>query len=73
MVVDLDVYQATVVACVLIVRKDRKVQKQLRTFGTTTRTASVCANGCSPNFRASAAIEPVQYETLNDQITNALL
>jgi transposase len=33
----LDVHQATVVACVLIVRKDRKVQKQLRTFGTTTR------------------------------------
>lgn len=33
----LDVHQATVVACVLIVRKDGKVQKQLRTFGTTTR------------------------------------
>ena len=33
----LDVHQATVVACVLIVRKDGRVQKQLRTFGTTTR------------------------------------
>ena len=33
----LDVHQATVVACLLIVRKDRKVQKQMRTFGTTTR------------------------------------
>jgi transposase len=33
----LDVHQATVVACVLIVRKDGKVQKQVRTFGTTTR------------------------------------
>jgi len=33
----LDVHQATVVACLLIVRKDGKVQKQLRTFGTTTR------------------------------------
>jgi len=32
-----DVHQATVVACVLIVRKDGKVKKQLRTFGTTTR------------------------------------
>jgi transposase len=31
----LDVHQATVVACVLIVRKDGKVQKQVRTFGTT--------------------------------------
>jgi transposase len=33
----LDVHQATVVACLLIVRKDGKVQKQMRTFGTTTR------------------------------------
>jgi len=33
----LDVHQATVVACLLIVRKDGRVQKQLRTFGTTTR------------------------------------
>ena len=33
----LDVHQATVVACLLIVQKDRKVQKQIRTFGTTTR------------------------------------
>ena len=33
----LDVHQATVVACILIVRKDGKVQKQVRTFGTTTR------------------------------------
>jgi transposase len=32
----LDVHQATVVACLLIVRKDGKVQKQMRTFGTTT-------------------------------------
>jgi transposase len=33
----LDVHQATVVACLLIVRKDGKVQKQIRMFGTTTR------------------------------------
>jgi transposase len=33
----LDVHQANVVACLLIVRKDGKVQKQMRTFGTTTR------------------------------------
>src|SRR5712671_3112215 len=33
----LDVHQATVVACLLIVRKDGKVQKQMRTFGTITR------------------------------------
>jgi transposase len=33
----LDVHQATVVACLLIVRKDGKVQKQVRTFCTTTR------------------------------------
>src|SRR5207247_4084188 len=33
----LDVHQATVVACLLMVRRDGKVQKQRRTFGTTTR------------------------------------
>lgn len=33
----LDVHQATVVACLLTVLKNGKVQKQLRTFGTTTR------------------------------------
>jgi Transposase len=33
----LDVHQATVVACLLIVLKNKQVQKQARTFGTTTR------------------------------------
>jgi len=33
----LDVHQATVVACLLMVRKDGRVQKQMRSFGTTTR------------------------------------
>ena len=33
----LDVHQATVVACLLTVRKDGKVHKQMRTFDTTTR------------------------------------
>lgn len=33
----MDVHQATVVACLWMVRKDGKVQKQMRTFGTTTR------------------------------------
>ncbi len=33
----LDVHQATVVACLLIVLKDGKVMKQMRTFSTTTR------------------------------------
>jgi transposase len=33
----LDVHQATVVGCLLIVLKSGKVQKQVRTFGTTTR------------------------------------
>jgi transposase len=32
-----DVHQATVVACVLHVMRDGRVQKQMRTFGTTTR------------------------------------
>lgn len=33
----LDVHQATVVACLLVVLKNGQVQKQVRTFGTTTR------------------------------------
>jgi transposase len=33
----LDVHQATVVACLLMIGQDGRVQKQLRTFGTTTR------------------------------------
>ena len=33
----LDVHQATVVACLFVVPKDGRLQKQLRTFGTTTR------------------------------------
>ena len=33
----LDVHQATVVACLLHVMRDGRVQKQMRTFGTTTR------------------------------------
>jgi len=33
----LDVHQATLVACLLTVRKNAKVQKQVRTFRTTTR------------------------------------
>jgi transposase len=48
----LDVHQATVVACLLIVRKDGKVQKQMRTFGTTTRELlslreSLLSEGCT--------------------------
>jgi transposase len=33
----LDVHQATVVACLLIVSPNGKIRKQMRTFGTTTR------------------------------------
>src|SRR5262249_11694862 len=33
----LDVHQATVVACLLIVLKNGQIEKQMRTFGTTTR------------------------------------
>ena len=48
----LDVHQATVVACLLIVLKNGQVQKQLRTFGTTTRElvalhALLLSQGCS--------------------------
>jgi transposase len=48
----LDVHQATVVACLLMVRKDGRVQKQMRTFGTTTREllslgAWLLSEGCT--------------------------
>jgi transposase len=33
----MDVHRATVVACMLVVLKDGQVQKQVRTFGTTTQ------------------------------------
>jgi hypothetical protein len=33
----LDVHQATVVECLLHVKRDGRVQKQMRNFGTTTR------------------------------------
>jgi transposase len=48
----LDVHQATVVACLLIVLKRGKVQKEIRTFGTTTRDLAglrewLLAEGCT--------------------------
>jgi transposase len=48
----LDVHQATVVACLLILGKDGKVRKQVRTFATTTRElvslrAWLLAEGCT--------------------------
>lgn len=48
----LDVHQATVVACLLILQKDGKVHKQVRTFATTTRElvslrAWLLAEGCT--------------------------
>jgi transposase len=48
----LDVHQATVVACLLVVLNNGKVQKQMRTFGTTTREllalrAWLLAQGCT--------------------------
>ena len=41
----LDVHQATVVACLLIVLGNGKVKKQIRTFGTTTRELLVLREG----------------------------
>ena len=48
----LDVHQATVVACLLTVQKDRRVQKQMRTFAATTRelvgsAGLLFAEGCT--------------------------
>jgi transposase len=55
----LDVHQATVVACLLIVLQNGKVEKQIRTFGTTTREllalrqwlrAEGCTHGAQVSF-----------------------
>ena len=48
----LDVHQATVVACLLIVLKNGQTEKQMRTFGTTTRElldlrAWLLSQGCT--------------------------
>jgi len=47
----LDVHQVTVVACLLIVRKDGKVQKQVQTFGSTRELLSMrewlLSQGCT--------------------------
>jgi hypothetical protein len=42
----LDVHQATVVACSLIVLKNGKVQKPVRTFGPRRESCWAYANGC---------------------------
>ena len=48
----LDVHQATVVACLLLMGKDGRVQKQMRTFGTATQELIflrdwLLAHGCT--------------------------
>ena len=57
----LDVHQATVVACLLMVRRDGKVQKQMRTFGTTTRELVglrewLLSEGCTARQARSAGL-----------------
>ena len=56
-----DVHQATVVACWLTVEKDGRVQKQMRTFGTTTRELVglrdwLRAEGCTHLARESTGV-----------------
>jgi transposase len=58
----LDVHQSTVVACLLRVRKDGKMQKQLRTFGTTTRELLglrewLLAEGCTHVAMESTGVD----------------
>jgi hypothetical protein len=48
----LDVHQATVVACLLIVPKNGKIQKQIRTFGTTMRAAELARMGALGRLHA---------------------
>src|SRR2546427_7404771 len=57
----MDVHQATVVACLLVVLKNGKVQKQIRTFGTTTRELLsvrewLLSEGCTHVAMASTGV-----------------
>ncbi len=52
----LDVPQATVVACLLMVGKEGRVQKQVRTFGTTTREHS--CRRCCPTTKCLSIRRP---------------
>ena len=57
----LDVHQATVVACLLVMQKDGRIQKQTRTFGTTTRELVglrdwLRAEGCTHLARESTGV-----------------
>ena len=57
----LDVHQATVVACLLTLRKDGKVHKQIRSFGTTTRELVnlrtwLLAEGCTHTAMESTGV-----------------
>ena len=70
----LDVHQATVVACLLVVGKDGRVQKQMRTFGTTTQELLglrewLLAQGCSHAAMESTGVywKPV-YAILEGQL-----
>jgi len=56
-----DVHQATVVACLLVMQKDGRIQKQTRTFGTTTRELVglrdwLRAEGCTHLARESTGV-----------------
>jgi transposase len=58
----LDVHQATVVACLLRIRNDGRVQKQVRTFGATTRElmqlrAWLLAEGCTHVAMESTGVD----------------
>jgi transposase len=57
----LDVHQATIVSCLLIVLKNGKIHKQVRTFGTTTRELLslhewLLSEGCTPVAMESTGV-----------------
>jgi hypothetical protein len=77
----LDVHQATVVPCLLVICRDGRVQKQLRTFGTTTRewlqlrewlisqSCTSCGNG---EHRRLLEAEPAVARSLNSALIGAV-
>jgi len=65
----LDVHQATVVACLLMVLADGKVKKQIRQFGTTTRdllplSSWLRSEGCTPVAMESTGVHGKPVYTL---------
>ena len=69
----LDVHQVTVVACLLMVSRNGKVRKQMRTYGTTTRetaelAAMVTGGRLHPCGHGKTTCLPSKFPTMISEI-----